>query len=1444
MRSLRLKLDESGKFGFDEVTRQKGWELLERIEMEVSLYQEFVKGGKDLILDTILNAEEAFDIDIEYQEDLDSNYSQSIKGILSPLSPTMTTMTYTRDDMTNYSMNENENLIIQSLLELNKELMLDNEEDSMIQWIQLTHITKQLFNEQTIESLGRPLLFYVNKWIVFATSKGLLVVFDFHQKLKFVLGNTAVALEHGSITSLDISKDGDWLLVGYSQGLIAIWDLIKGQIITTILPILEKKKSLLSIKKLGHIKGNQIRNVQFLGKSKRFLSADEMGNVFYHHISTGIMGMSSKSKLIYINKSKSKSIEDVLVDMQTLSYTGLNKSMEDMNLVAILSYKEVIVMRLKPKTEIIYTITKKEIINSLKFKYNLTDMELENNNNQLNAMIKFYSSSKVDGILHDPLLAVSFNNVLIILKVSLNNENNNNNLIDIIKLNEIHCDYSILSLNWINHRNLLILDQREILHLLDIQNKNNSTTIGSLSQYQPILNYPKKEFNLTNSNNNNNNNDQHYYEIIPDYKYGLTSYKNKLFLLGNLNFTIGLPLSWSDHVMNLINKGEAIEAILLASHYLKEGSIYYFSMLSENINLRKKIMKNKISALLLASLNHLTLKWGSNRQEGKDYLLEVDAFCKAVVQACFELGELDLLFINIYEKLKLMNLNLYLYLAIEPYVMFPTPIIIDFLEELPMDFIKEWLICYSKEKNYISRIESILFHLNPLKLDLDLCTKICKQYQLLDGLLFLYSTAMLDFITPIKELLVQLEVQQQQNNSNNSNKFNLEIIMNEELNNNIQLNQNQLQFNKLLDYLIIITKGKSFPTLLPLSPQSHELAVQQISKWILSQNKMCWGDDKEIKLPKVDGLCKEEESVEYPYFKFLCWLDSKGLLDILNNLEQSVNNLELKFNVNLFQELTNPFLQCLWENEKIQLIGKNRYKLMEFFIKLAVNQKIKLEFNILDKIFMELTNINDRDFNITFIERQQVMLNLIKIYQPRDKEILLNASFFKVLKWVYEKEEDYKNMFLVCLLDKELFKDIFEILIKAYALLKDEKWKEFKYQIELNFIQLTKIDPKQTKNIIQLWYKDNEFEVIPLLDKEPELQYNYLKELVNEEYEFNNELKLNYLNLLCQFNSNQVINYLKFNCNEKIINEMMEIVKKYKIINGIVYLLELQGKLMEAMEEILKVIKLSFESIEILLKSNREKQDTLKVEKQSKFEIKNKTESELMKIQTMTAIGMGLCDRSQVNLLNDNNMELSLELNYQLISCLLMANQKIYETQEITEFEKQMKEECKLIIQQLIQDLFTIIINPSMGNNNNNNNNNKINTKLSVPKLLTKLLESIPKNETLSNSTSNAILNEFQDLLISVINTCSNEKKMLQITKQIVAKDCFKVLKLEFKNRVKGLRAFAPRCVKCGFKVTVERRGEQEDGNEDREKVIVFPCGHLSHVKCIEEGKCKRCAKY
>ncbi|KAI7859751.1 hypothetical protein BDC45DRAFT_563794 [Circinella umbellata] len=382
-----LVKNTSKAYKIGEKKKHKVMDLLDEISKEIGLYEEFVKRAKYLTLENILKAEDGDD---EYYSednenllpDLSINYPEFSSDIAhatpgTPVSPAtfsptisktprrissnpalsslssvdhassssssskLTHVHSTAITRTSASENDNQNNTSRQSSEFGTfasdrspsvSLMAEDVEPwEAFKWTSLKKISDHLYADEMRRHNGLVSVLTVSGVIAVGTTRSLVFVYDYSQNLKCILGDSARAVEIGSVTSIAISADHTTIACGHSQGYIVVWDINKPthpvRIIDPI-PASQATKSLnaqqqqqqqQALRKEGHVKGAAILHVGFVGvKKSEIVSGDDQGMAFYHVL----------YKVVMVNAVDTTRI---LGRYQNLYFPGLDHTHHGMN---------------------------------------------------------------------------------------------------------------------------------------------------------------------------------------------------------------------------------------------------------------------------------------------------------------------------------------------------------------------------------------------------------------------------------------------------------------------------------------------------------------------------------------------------------------------------------------------------------------------------------------------------------------------------------------------------------------------------------------------------------------------------------------------------------------------------------------------------------------------------------------------------------------------------------------------------------------------------------------------------------------------------------------------------------------------------------------------------------------------------------------------------------
>lgn len=208
-----------------------------------------------------------------------------------------------------------------------------------IRWSKLRKISNQIFSESAEITFGKATCLLVASIIAIGTSKGLVLVFDYHQNLKAILGRRTNAIKCGEITSLAISSDHTHIASGHCNGHIFTWELTKPKAyILHVHAIASSARQ----KVCGHILGTRVIHLSFVGKRHSVLISGGVTGMAFMHI--GLRAMIGRTVETYRivgrypgDQANFKVRPTTLLGCAPLPPSADQKSMGDACLVAVLT---------------------------------------------------------------------------------------------------------------------------------------------------------------------------------------------------------------------------------------------------------------------------------------------------------------------------------------------------------------------------------------------------------------------------------------------------------------------------------------------------------------------------------------------------------------------------------------------------------------------------------------------------------------------------------------------------------------------------------------------------------------------------------------------------------------------------------------------------------------------------------------------------------------------------------------------------------------------------------------------------------------------------------------------------------------------------------------------------------------------------------------------------
>ncbi|KAI8991762.1 Golgi CORVET complex core vacuolar protein 8-domain-containing protein [Mycotypha africana] len=864
--------------------------------------------------------------------------------------------------------------------------------------------------------------------------------------------------------------------------------------------------------------------------------------------------------------------------MQPLPLGQIAHPAENFGLVALLTPYKMIIVGLKPTPQTMYKFLKPKIplLQHLEQSDDLKSDNVHLLAESISGCISWLPATKViekgykemvkgkDTSIRasDPMLAFSWGKQLFILRVLVENEgkattakgkvrsipgpnNKKGRALDFVKISDWECAESIVGIQWINRQILVLFTANEEMILFDPKNMiaTEHTSIRTKHLvYHDWFNNPLKEMLIKNSNvNEEEENSVRKYDKNIEMAYfgSIKCYKGKLFLLGTDQIFVGTLLSWADRILALVQTGDFLESISLATAFYNGVGVQTVIGLPEDEKARKAVVGERLMELLSASLNYtFSMKQnhdGMTDEEvaGGETVL-VQNLARACIEACLSMNNTELLFDIIYERYFAEYNAEGIFLE----VLAPS-ITADRIPDVPPSVMKDLVDHYSR-KRLLDELEQVIWHVNPQNLDINQVVSMCHREGMYEAMMYVWNKSMHDYVSPLVEMLKVIRT----------------VLRNESK----EYTDIQQNADKLFDYLKLILTGRSFPDGAPMSNADEASdARSALYSFVFSGRCVVW--------PPVGGklilTADEEEGVSeptYPYLRLLLRFNTKKFLQAmevsfedpwLNGGEDILSSRfedEVPGKVISRQIIVNTLLDVMgggltgnglplppprpkqsFSASTVTSYSTNRQapnlhfdipssssssvfsdpnsppssaydylsneNIILLYIFIASNLHMYTTFILLppktlNKILVRLAEDHDPD---TRAAREQAVQKLLTVYTPANEEHVVRlfeeAGFWKVLEDIYRRDKKYGKLVEAYLKDDDRRKFVFdcvESLLSTSSELNTQQKEEVIRFFLVRISQIVEIDGQKAAYIVQNYINGEHGNIIHRLEEDQE----------------------------------------------------------------------------------------------------------------------------------------------------------------------------------------------------------------------------------------------------------------------------------------------------------------------------------------------------------------------
>ena len=990
--------------------------------------------------------------------------------------------------------------------------------------------------------------------IAVGTSKGLILIFDHQQNLKATIGVGTRATESGPVTAVALSADFSTVAGGHANGSIFTWEIAK-----PAKPFISlsctSAAHLESAKADGHVQDVAILHLGFLGtRHTALVSADDKGMAFSHLASRGlgaiarsvrttrILGRYPETGPMPVRSRKPSSV----LAFAPLPLGNVETAIESLGIVAMLTPYLLVVVSTTPVAQTQHKASRPKELAA---------------HGALTAAVAWYPAMKVGNKPLSAKLAYCWLNFVTILEVEeveVDEDAAKERPVDLRfrTQKKWQAEESVVAMQWLNRSVLAILTVSQQLVILEDEELTVTDSSDLINKHVFHSDHFSQQLGQMIESLDEENTSMH--GVVADAFYmSFRAYKGRLFLLGFNDVFVGTLSNWADRLFAMMEQGDFIGAIQLATSYYAGGADKASIGLPLDDSSRHALVGDKLTELMAASL-----RYAFGRNPDADSIRASDSQLEHLARACFVscllLQGLEFLFEEAYTWYTENGLQGQFLRILEEFISDGQ------VRTLPPVVLKD-LVNDFASSGRSTRLEEILCLLDPTTMDLDQVTSLCKKFKLQDALFYVWAQAIGDYVTVLKDLLdsPQENGKEEEHESNGFFDFHREFE------------------SSIFTYLSYTLTDRIYPTGDVLPSDTALKAKADIYHLLFSGSS-----------PTGQTLSS------FHYLRKILDLDTASFMSMLNEafedtfLDESLDGTERseflteeqRFGASLTRQFVIQILLKFLVPPEYQpteivyldmFIARNQAKFSQF---------IRLPGSVLQRVLLNLCNYPDEDV----AEDCQLSLEyLLTVYHPPDVSALLpllkDAKFFRILKSVYRSRGQLPALLQTCFDDDENPDGMYEGIRECFSpnhRPSEDLLDQLRRVILSNSTKLLSANLKEAATAINQSVPELHEVLIQSLEMDEHAQYIYLHEILenNGQSEETPEIKQPYkrffeiyVKLLCEYDPHHVSSFVdRLASGDLRLKEVLPAMETSGAIDAAVTLMAREGQTRQAMDRLLE----------------------------------------------------------------------------------------------------------------------------------------------------------------------------------------------------------------------------------------------------------------------------------
>lgn len=883
------------------------------------------------------------------------------------------------------------------------------------------------------------------------------------------------------------------------------------------------------------------------------------------------------------------------------------------------------------------------------------------------------------------------------------------------------------------------------------------------------------------------------------------AYKGRIFLLGFSEVSIGALSNWADRLIAMMENGDYIGAIQLATSYYTGDADKLTVGLPEDAHLRHTMVRDKIMEIISASLKYAFGQRRKNRESADDEHLK--KLAETCFTACQSIDNTDYLFEEMYDWYDDADVVGIFLECLEPYILEKT------ISIVPPTVVKD-MVSHYVTQGWESRLEEMICHMETATLDLDQITLLCKQHGLYDALIYVWNQALDDYITPMIDLLSLL----------------IPMMANGDL---MMGNMGEDFFSinalKIFPYLSYTLTGRVYPNGETMADEVGNKAKAEVFWFLFSGKTIAWpkGSSKEFRiLPNAD------DQPAFPYLRLILKFDAPSFLSALNEAFEDPflnDSPDKQINGGSRDEMPEEQIFGLTINRQyilsilLDVMSPNDFApedtiYLDMFIARNLPkfpQYLLFSGTTLSKVLTGLCNYPGQDL----AEDAQLSAEyLLSIYHPSDMPALMplfkKAGFYRILKRIYKVDKQYGMLIQTYFEDPEDQELVFDCIadcLRPQNGLTSRQVQEVQEVIKEHAEDLLELSPEQAARTFVAQDKDLHEHILDSSEDSQDLQHAYLKTLLEPDEPLpdakaaaERDLIERYVQLMCKFEPSHVSDYVgKVQSTDLRLDKLLPAMEETGVIDAAVVLMAREGQVKDAMDRLVKHLDTLEAAMQGLLTGAGD---------DSGLNLQSAAEDLLQSLQKYVHVGIWLCQgqtktsrktnhvqkapKSAVEALSPDEalwlslIEACVQVTRRLSPAISSAVDQASESEDLDE------EKLLALLRSLVQHTFTALLTATSSQVAGQTGSRLLSnagSNLSFLRVLRAFLTQA--------AASSPNLADLRGVLASIFSAYAYEESILRLSNRLLERTLFVNVKQSAELRQRGWRPRGSTCEACSRRV-------------------------------------------